>query len=150
MTITKETYTQYNTRREKEVNEFTSKYCHFAFGKEQWNELLKKLGLTEKQLKEQYASFGYGGIIRKDKIKDFEDMSERHYNELQKLMEDYKFAKTAFKYQLGNYECYISYRLDEALLALGLTEEEVLQNETLKRAFLDARKEYWDWCNENL
>lgn len=148
-TMNKETFLDYKKRREREVNDFTHENCHWVFGNKQYEELLQKLNLTEQQLKEQYCNFYAGGIIKRDKLKEYEEMSTKHYNELKELMKDYDFAKSAFSYQLGNYECYISYRFDEVFGSLSLTESEVMENDTLRTAFKDAKHEYWEWCKEN-
>lgn len=144
------TYRELKDRHSKEVNEFTTAYCAWAFGNKQYKELLEKLNLTEKELQEKYAGFIGGGIILKDKINDWKELSERHYNEMHDAMlNNEEFAKSAFLYEMGNFEVFYSSRYNEVFGALGVTQKDLETNPALANAFRNAKREYWDWCIEN-
>lgn len=147
----KNSYLEFKEVQEKELDRVL-KECgvFFAFSKEQLDEKLKELGITREDLKRDYAGFYGGGVIRKDKAEIYRQFSDRRYIELkEKMKSDFEFAKTAFRYEMSNYECFISGRFDEVLGILSLTLEELEQDEQLKKAFKEAREEYWNWCIEN-
>lgn len=148
----KNNYLEFKELQSKELDRVLEECgVFFAFGKEQLDKKLKELGITTEDLKRDYAGFYGGGVIRKDKIKTYKEFSDKRYIELkEKMKSDFEFAKTAFRYEMSNYECFISGRFDEVLGILSVTEKDLEENEQLKKAFKETRKEYWDWCIENL
>lgn len=93
----------------------------FAFSNDQLEEGLKKINA----LKTDIVSIGYGGFIRKDKVREFNDMMKRQETERKQRRKDEKFLFDALVYELGNHEYCITYDATDALDALGLTKEDV-------------------------
>ena len=148
--MNKETYIEMKHRHEQEYNDFTTDAVYWAFGQKQFDELLEKLNMNLDKFKKEFANYYAGGFIRKSKIKESEQLSERHWHEMQaRLKSDFDFAKSAFRYELGNYEYCYSYRLTEVFAALGVTTKQVNEHELLNKAFNEARKEYMDWAMDN-
>lgn len=133
------TYQDLKLAQENELNEFTSKYCFWAFGQDQLNKKLAELGITEEELQEKYVGF-YGGAMRADKVSEYEELLTRHFNQLQQHLKDTDFALSAFKYELANHEYGYTYDETPALRALGLSARDVADNEVLRNAFVKAVK----------
>lgn len=144
-------YSEFKEQQRQELNEFTKKNCVWAFGEKQYKEMLERINMTEAQFKEAYTGFPGGGAILKTAVQDWYNLCKRQETELATIMRnDVNFAKQAFRYEFSNYECGISMRYDEARGALGLTLEEINQDETLLTAYKQAKKEYEDWCMDNV
>lgn len=79
------------------------------------------------------------------KYKDYSTL----INEQQKEhMKDFDFLKSAFRYELANHEFCITYELDDTLDALLLTYEQVNSDPVMKKALLEAKKEYLKNCED--
>lgn len=133
-------YQDFKKITEKEVNEFTKKYCFWAFGRDQLNKKLQELGITEEELQKNYVSF-YGGAIRADKVAEYRKIADKHNQQLKENMKNFDFAYSAFRYELANHEYGYTYDEEPALDALCLTAREVVKNEILNRAFCKAAQE---------
>lgn len=149
MTKQKITYKELSEKLNKPVQDFISKHAFWVFGETQLNEKLKELGITKEQLQKDYVSF-FGGAIKKDKVQEYRRISNKATNDLiEALKADFDLAKDAFNYELNNHECFYTGRFSEALNAIGLTIKEVNENETLLKAFKEAKNDYWEWACEN-
>ena len=126
-------YEEFRNKRQDEFNNF--KGIGFAYSNKQFNDLLKKLNTTSDNL----YSIGHGGYILKNRYNDFMDMLIRNDNELDELMKDYDFCLSALKFELFNHEYGITYDNTPALEALNLTSEDLINNETVSRAYKEAR-----------
>ena len=126
-------YEEFRNKRQDEFNNF--KGVGFAYSNKQFNDLLKKLNTTSDNL----YSIGHGGYILKNRYNDFMDMLIRNDNELDELMKDYDFCLSALKFELFNHEYGITYDNTPALEALNLTSEDLINNETVSRAYKEAR-----------
>lgn len=143
-------YGDFKKAQSKELDEFLKGNVFWAFNRKQLEEKLQELKITEDDLVKKYAKFYGGGLIKKDKIDEYINISDAHAKELKTRMKgDYDFAKSAFRYEMGNYECFFSFRFDEVFGALALTESEIEYDDNLRRAFNEAKNEYWEWCIEN-
>lgn len=140
-------YRELKEKQRKEVNEFP---MMFAFSKKQFAEGMAKLGLKENETN-KILSIGNGGYIRKSDEKALDDMFDRHKEEFKKAINEdligEGFIYNMFNYELGNHEYCITWELDETLDALGLTMEEINDNENLlhglKKAIEEQRKCAW-------
>lgn len=129
-------------RHEKEASTFSEGKIYFIFASNE-NEFLNKL--EDKGLKpEDLRSMGGGGYIKKEYVKDFQDLLLRH----EKEKKEYTLNNI---YEVVNYYCWdyelyisISYDLDTMLTdLLGLTPEEIQANQKeIKRAWRDYKKEF--------
>lgn len=126
-------YEEFVNKRQDEFNNF--KGIGFAYSNKQFNDLLDKLNTTPDNL----CSIGHGGYILKNRYKDFIDMLIKNDNELDELMKDYDFCLSALKFELLNHEYGITYDNTSALEALNLTSEDLINNETVSRAYKEAR-----------
>lgn len=135
-------YIEMQERHQKEFDSFPMK---FAFSDKQFKESMEELGLTEKDV-DKVISIGAGGFIRKSDLEAYKEMCQRTSKEMQDAINEDKtgegFIKDMFKYELANHEYCITYELDETLDAVGLTIEEINNNEALKHGLELAKKEY--------
>lgn len=127
-------YRKFIEEKQKEFDNF--KGIGFAFSNKQFEEMLIKLNASPKDL----YDLGAGTFILKDRYKDLIDLSNYYDKKLNELMKDYNFALSGFTYELANHEYNITYDYDSTLEALNLTEEEILNNDVLLKAFKEAKK----------
>ncbi len=133
-------YTEFKEIQAKELNEFTSKYCFWAFSRDQLSKKLQELGITEEEMQKKYISF-YGGAIRADKVAEYKKLADKHRRQLSENMKNSDFAYSAFLYELNNHEYGYTYNGIPAVEALNLTIHEVADNLTLNRAYRKACEE---------
>ena len=106
---------------------------------------MEELGLTENDL-DKVVGIGAGGFIRKTDVNDYKEMGERQYKEFREAIEKDKvgdgFIKEMFLYELANHEYIITREIDDTLDALGLTDNDIRNNNNLRTGLLLAEKEY--------
>lgn len=145
MTITKTVnYIEFKKQNTEEFDNFIKENCFWAFGEDQLNEKLKELNITKEEFQKNYVGF-CGGAMRKDKVEEYNKIVKRMHDNLRNLIfENYEFAKSAFKYEMNNYECFISGNFDDVRGSLGLTLSDINSREQTLKAWNDARHEYWE------
>lgn len=129
-------------RHEEEASTFSDGKIYFIFvGTE--TELIRELnqrGLSP----EDVRSIGGGGYIKKEYVKDFQDLLLRHAKEKKEYTLNNIYEVVL--YYCWDYELYISisYDLDTMLTdLLDLTPEEIQANqEEIKRAWSDYKREF--------
>lgn len=128
------TYQEYKAKRQKEFDELP---IFFAFSNAQFKEQMEKRGLTENDLDKIYK-LGRGGFyLRTDaeKVKAFFNRED----ELPKLMNNHKFAVSAFYYEMNNHEYAINYYQGDW---------DVLNCFSDKELEFDDNKDYKDYLKE--
>lgn len=127
-----ETYREMRERHQNELNNFP---MAFAFTDEDLKEGLKKLGLNEND-KDKIIGIGFGGFIRKDDKEAYENMENKHYEELQDAIKNDKtgegFIQSMFDDELANHEYGYTLSLDSTLAACGLTYKDIEKNQNLQ------------------
>lgn len=140
-------YKEFEKNNSKELDEFISKNCFWAFSYEQLAKKLKELNITRDEFESNYQNFIGGGFIRRDKVKEYNSIVENmNKNKHSMLLKNFEFTKSAFMYQMNNYECFISDNYDKVKKALGLTNKDINNNPTLLKAWNSAREEYYNKC----
>lgn len=150
------TYEQY---REKRQNDFNALPIFYAFSNEQFEEGMKKLGLKPTDTDKVYK-LGYGGFYRKEDsplIKAWCDSDE-----LPELMKEYSFCKSAVLYEMQNHEYGINWQADwdvmscfgnvkytDAADELETYWDSLHWDDSQRRAYMDARREYFRLAEEN-
>ncbi len=122
------TYTELKKSQSEDINNFEGLF--FAFNTKQLKEGMEKCGITETS---SIVAIGAGGYMRKDRLQAFEDMLDRHEQELKELKKNEKALLTALVYELQNHEFCITGDPTDALSVLNLTKEEV-PKELLRKA----------------
>ena len=136
----KNLYVELQDKHQAEYNAFP---MIFAFSNEQFNEGLKKLDATPKEI----VSLGYGSYIRKADISDFEKMVTRLNNEKSEMLNNNdRYTYQAFLYELANHEYGYTYDIEPTLQALNLTADQVANDHRLVSILNDARTEYLANC----
>lgn len=140
-------YKKYKENKQKAFNKLP---IYFAFGEQQFQEVLKKLNLedTPEDLK-KLVNVGYGGIMRKCDLFLLESHNETFSKEklFFWLTHNFKFAYSALRYEMSNHEYYYTYDITDTLESLDITFEDIQKNAYLKLAYLRARKDYLKACN---
>lgn len=135
-------YLEIKNNNQKRFNDFSEKYIYwiFAFSNKEFDEKLKEHDIT----KENIISIGAGGFIKKEhKNLYLKEMNRLNKNDaFMQVKNDDAEVKKAFIYELANHEYCITYNLDDALDALGITFEELKNDERLLKLMIQAKKEY--------
>lgn len=141
-------YVKFEQKLKDEINNFP---IFFAFSDEQFEEALAKLGLTLEE-KDQVTHTDLCGFVRLTDLEAYNEMFKRHEKGLQEEIDadndGSNFVKDMFKYELNNHEYTITGDLLDALVALGFTYDEVVNNEKLLNGLQLAIKEAREEDNE--
>lgn len=135
-------YLELKNNNQKQFDEFSKKYIYwiFAFSDKQFDDKLKEHDLTKNDI----ISIGAGGFIKKEH-------KELYLKEINRLNNDDAFkqvkdddveVKKAFMYELANHEYCITYNVDDALEALGITIEDIKKDPRLKKLLNEAIDQY--------
>ena len=143
-------YKQWINNKQEDFNKLP---IYWAFGETQFKELLQKLNLkdTPEDL-EKLVNVGYGGIMRKCDLFLLECHNNTFSSETLKfwLTHNFKFAYTAFMYEMNNHEFGYTYEIEDTFNALGINFEDIDKNALLRLAYLRAKKGYlkqYNLCN---
>ena len=140
-------YKEFKESNSKELDEFINKNCFWAFSKKQFEEKLNELNMTHEEFESNYQDFIGGGFIRRDKVEEYNTITKRMKENMHNMIfKNPEFAKSAFMYQMNNYECFISDDYDRVKGALGLTNKDINSNPALLKAWNSAREEYYNKC----
>lgn len=117
------TYQEIKNNYQKTSDALIDRYkVFFAFSNEQFKEALKKLeeqGEIKPEDKKIIVNIGMGGFILKKYLKQYQDESEKAYDnyrkEVKELKENKKETEKAILYELSNHEAFYTGRLDEVI-----------------------------------
>ena len=141
----------YRKWKENRQKDFDKLPIYWAFGEQQFKELLQKLNLqdTSEDLK-KLTNIGCGGIMRKCDLYLLKQHNETFSSEILKkwLKNNFNFAYDAFKFEMANHEFGYTYEIEDTLYSLDLSFKDIQQNALLKLAFLRAKKDYLKEYNE--
>ena len=129
----------YAALRERQQQEFNSFPSFYAFNNAQFAEGMAKLGVAN--AKDLYRGVG-GMFYRKTDADKLHAMMNRLDTEMKEAFKDDNFLYDAFSYELANHEYCITLDDEETLDALGLTQEEIVQDQRMGKIFLKARENY--------
>ena len=132
-------YIELKKKHEKELNEFPIK---FAFGNEQFKEMMKNFGLTENDT-DKIVSIGFGGYVKKENLKAMEELFKSQADEMKQAFNDDEFLESAFNYEMGNHEYIITYDKADVFRALGLSIKS-LDDERVYNIFKKAENKYFE------
>lgn len=130
-------YLELKKKHEKELNDFPIK---FAFGNEQFKEMMKDFGLTENDT-DKIVSIGFGGYVKKENLKAMEELFKSQADEMKQAFNDDEFLESAFNYEMGNHEYIITYDKADVFRALGLSIKS-LDDERVYNIFKKAENKY--------
>jgi len=129
------TYAELKAKQQQESNDFPFMW---AFGQQQFDEMLRKNNVTTKDI----YSIGAGGYIRKTDAKAMVEMFNRHKTELAEARKQSKFLREAIINEMSNHEYCITGDREEVLEACGITEADYQNNEDIRSAWKAAEKTY--------
>lgn len=140
-----ETYREMKKRQQEEINAFP---MAFAFSKTQLAEGMQKLGLQPTDT-DQIVSIGGGGFVRKTDVEAFHRMFRLHRLERKSAMDVDRtgdgFLLEMFRCELADHEYGYTRDAEPALDALGMTFEELAQDDRLMHAFHKACRQEAEW-----
>lgn len=128
-------YRELKEKQQQEVNDFP---LMFAFGNQQFAEMLEKNNVTIKDI----YSIGAGGYVKKTDAPAMNEMFARHKKELAEARKQIKFLKEAFYHEMANHEYCITYDDEEIFSACGVTAEDYRNNEDIRKAWKAAKAAY--------
>lgn len=136
---------RYRELKNKQSEEFAKFPIAFAFSDEQVKEGLKKLGLNENDI-DKVTGIGAGGFIKKTDVEKYVELSKRFHRELKEAIAEDKtgelFIKDMFDEELANHEYGYTMELDDTLEALGITIDEINNNDNLRNGLRLALEVY--------
>lgn len=142
-------YQEFRDSQQKKFDDFVRENAFFAFSNIQFEEGLKKLGIrgrkTESVLK-HIVHAGAGMYLLKSAIPRYKELISDMDTEMCEHMKDLDFAEDAFYYELGNHEYCITFDPEPSCEALGYSLEEVIADDSLFKAFVNAKKKYIADC----
>ena len=135
-------YQVLKTRQQQEFNKFPIK---FAFNDEQFEQVLKEFGLSEKDI-DKVIGTGTGGFIRETDLDAYLALGKKFTEEMEEAIENDKtgrgFVKDMFSYELANHEYGYTRDLTDTLDALGYKLEDINNNPKLMKGLMLALDEY--------
>lgn len=140
----------YKTWKENSQKDFSKLPIYWAFGEQQFKELLQKLNLKDtKEDLQKLVNIGYGGLMLKSDLHLLENHNATFSKEklLFWLTHNFKFAYSALRYEMNNHEYYYTCDISDTLEALRINIEDIQNNAYLRLAYLRAKKDYWKICN---
>lgn len=144
-----EPYQEMKARQQKEVSAFP---MAFAFGRGQFVEGMRKLGLDPSET-DKVVSIGAGGFIRKTDEAAYHALFHRHHLEHEAAMAADKtgngYLLQMFRCELSNHEYGYTRDAEPALMALGLSWEDIGNDERLMLAFEKACKQEAAWYDKH-
>lgn len=151
---------EYVVLKDKQQQEFDNFPLYWAFGEKQYKDLLEKLNLTEEQARTEIVSGPVGCLMLKSDVPKFEEMLEKHTNELQEAITNDKngigFIKDMFCSELYNHEYLYTRDLTQTLMSLGLDEKDFNKNPALAKGLkialntIDRDEEISDYAEDML
>ena len=135
----------YEELKQKHQTEFETFPMLFAYGDEQFKQVMEKLGLRPDELDKIYLFGESGGIYLRTDAPALHEMLARQKNEIREAMNSYSFALDAFVCELTNHEYLATEETDETLEALYLDMETVAASKKLTRALNEAIRLLWKY-----
>ena len=139
--------TTYKELKNKHQKEFEKLPIMFAYGKEQFEEGMKKLGLEPNET-DKICSLGNGGFIKKIDIPKLKEWNNNTIKDMKEPMKDDDFVLEMFEYEMENHEYQYSRDDEEVVNACDLDIDD-LQDERLWSLYKQAKKKYLHLCAEN-
>ena len=140
------TYTILKEKHQEEVNDFP---MFFAFNNKQFDEGMKKFELEPSDTNKIYSVIGGGGYYKKTDAEKLHAMFKSHDEEMKQARTNEKFVFDMFDYELGNHEYTYTWETEPTLDALGLTMDEVNNNELLSNGLKVAKKAQNEWYKKH-
>lgn len=127
----------------KQSKEFRKLPMKAAFGNKQFEQIMKEWGLTtSKEDLTKIHQLGAGCYCLKKDYPLFLKLACKHMEEDVEFFKDDKNFKEALCYEFGNHECMLMLNPHDAIEALSLTEEEIINDKRLSKLFKEAWKEF--------
>lgn len=137
---------KYDALKKRQREEFNTFPIHFAFGDKQMKQELAELNVKEEEIDKKLVGIGAGGFILKEDYPKFEEMTDRHYEEIQNEIKNDKdgtgFIKDMFFSELNNHEYGYTNDVEDTLITLGITAIDLIRNKKLQNGLELAKKKF--------
>ena len=140
-------YTEFKNYRQNEINKLP---LGFAYGNDQFNDMMKKWGLNadkESDLKQICRVYSGCYIQKKDK-ELLHSTLDRLSEEESELFKNQEFLVEALMCEMSNHEYGYTHDIEDTLNALGFELEDLQSNQLLASAVEIAKKKYFGKCGE--
>lgn len=137
-----ETYAQMKQRHQEEYNSFAEKHVHYAFGREQTEELLNKLGMTAEQVAASYCGLPGGGIILKKDYPLLVDLFNRQAQEWKAMRKSEDQLYRMFYQTMADYEYIVTGDDMEIIAHCGISKKEFNSAKRYPKAWFRAKEQY--------
>lgn len=137
------TYRELKEQHQIEVNEFP---LGFAFGNDQFVEMMSKWGLdaNNKEDLRKIVSIGAGGFVQKKDVPAMEEMFGRQKNELKEFRKDRAELKKAILHEMLNIEYGYSHDDEHLCDNLGINFNDFKKDTELQKLFNEVEKKYYE------
>ena len=136
---------KYAELRQRQQEEFDALPLGFAFGRKQFDEMMRGWGLDPEKDTGKIYSIGAGGYVQKKDADLLHQTRERHDKEMADAISADEtgegFIYQMFLCELDNHEYGYTGDSEDTLDALGLTAQEVAADQRLLRGFVKAKNE---------
>lgn len=135
----------FRSNRNKELNAFIDKnvFWIIAFCDSEWNKKFHEHAGADANIDDYQAFDSMGGVIKTDKVDEYNAIAERYKNANRMFMKDKDNAFKMFFYEMNNHE-YIYDADDETVLKACGIDEQFLDDNDLRQTYTKARKYYWN------
>lgn len=144
-----ESYMEMKERHQREISNFP---MQFAFGKEQFEKAMKKLGLSPEDTDKVCSLYGAGDIMLKEDVPKYLELVRKQKKEIRDAIEEDEtgdgFIYSMFSYELSNHEYGYTEDPTDALNAVPISIEEIKKNPRIFKAFQKACKEQVDFYHK--
>lgn len=136
---------RYKELKSRQQKENAALPIGWAFGKEQFNAMMKRWGLDPEKDLDKIYQIGGGGYLRKEDAALLKDLGAKHRREIEEAIAGDTtgegFIYEMFLHELNNHEYGYTGEVSDALEALGLDLGRVEADSRLKRGFEKAEHE---------
>jgi len=138
------TYKALKDKHQAECNAFPLK---FAFSQEQFDKAMTELGLKPKDTK-KVTSIGYGGFTLNDNAPKWYALLSRQERECAEAIandiDGTGYIQEMWDYELANHEYIITCDISDAQSALGISDEQLVNDKRIYNAMKRACKKQMD------
>jgi len=141
-------YVAMRNRHQTKINAFP---MFFAFSEQQFNEGMARFGLAPDETDKLCRISQVGGFCLKTDAPALREMWDRHEKDLADAIAGDKtgegFIFDMFMYELSNHEYTYTYRVDDAVDALGLSDDDFENNPALRHGLQKACEAQRAWAD---
>ena len=140
---------EFRSNRSKELDAFIDKnvFWIIAFCDREWNKKFYEKAGADANIDDYQAFDSMGGVIRIDKVDEYNAIADKYKNANRMFMKDKDNAFKMFFYEMNNHE-YIYDADDETVLHACGIDEQFIKDNDLQETYNKARRYYWNLARQ--